>query len=254
MAIRMTLPAGPITAFRASTIVGIQGPAGPQGPAGGGASVTWANDLSSSTNTNQYVSGISGILGTGGAITIGDGVHNTVLAGAASAQSLAPQLTLAASNGWAGNSGGGATLFVDGGFGGSAAAGNNTGGAGGDVVVTGGYGGASTGTAANSNGGKLRLLGGTPGTGGSGAAGLYGDVFMGSNAAYKAFATDNAAGPGFGIGQILAPTRRSREGPAYLPRPRRTARSSSAPTGAAAPTPSTRGKAARGTRSAARRQ
>lgn len=202
MAIRMTLPAGPITAFRASTIVGIQGPAGPQGPAGGGASVTWANDLSSSTNTNQYVSGISGILGTGGAITIGDGVHNTVLAGAASAQSLAPQLTLAASNGWAGNSGGGGTLFVDGGFGGSAAAGNNTGGNGGDAVVTGGYGGASTGTAANSNGGKLRLLGGSPGTGGSGAAGLYGDVLIGSNAAYKAFATDNAAGPGFGIGMF----------------------------------------------------
>jgi len=196
----MTLPAGPITAFRASTIVGIQGPAGPQGPAGGGASVTWANDLSSSTNTNQYVSGISGILGTGGTITIGDGVHNTTLAGVASAQSLAPQLTLAASNGWAGNSGIGATLFVEGGFGGSAAAGSNTGGNGGDAVITGGYGGTSTGTAANSNGGRLRLLGGDPGTGGSGAAGLYGDVFLGSNAAFKAFATDNAAGPGFGIG------------------------------------------------------
>lgn len=183
------------TAGQVLTVVG-GAPTWAAAPSG----VTWANDLSSSTNTNQYVSGISGILGTGGTITIGDGVHNTLLSGVASAQALAPQLSLAGSNGWAGNSGIGATIFVAGGFGGSAAAGNNTGGNGGDTVITGGYGGASTGTAANSNGARLRLLGGSPGTGGSGAAGLYGDVLIGSNAAYKAFATDNAFGPGFGIG------------------------------------------------------
>lgn len=39
-----------------------------------GSSVTWANDLGSSTNTNQYVSGISGSNGSGGTVAIVGGV------------------------------------------------------------------------------------------------------------------------------------------------------------------------------------
>ena len=251
MAIRMSLPAGPITAFRASTIVGIQGPPGPQGPAGGGGSVTWAgdlvgststtqfvagifgtpitagaptngqtivynsgtskwvfgsagptwaNDLATSTNTSQWVSGISGANGTSGTVGLGDGTNTLRLTGVASIQTTSPQMEIFGSAGWALNSGVGGNSWLIGGPGGSAAAGNNTGGKGGQTLIVGGQGGASTGTAANSNGGDVSLNSGAAGTGGSGAAGIGGNILLNCRAATYAFATDNAAGPGFGIG------------------------------------------------------
>ena len=248
MALRMTLPAGPITAFRASTIVGVPGPQGPQGPAGGGGSVTWAgdlagstsstqfvagifgtpiasgsptngqtlvyssgtlqwifgsavawaNDLSTSSYAHQYVSAISGASGTSGVVFVGDGVHGLQLRGYPSQQSAPPFVSFRGGDGFTGNGAGALTFFL-GGSGGAAAAGNNTGGIGGQSYVAGGVGGTSTGTAANANGGLLTLVGGQAGIGGSGAAGSYGDLTIG-NASIKAFSTDNAAGPGFGIG------------------------------------------------------
>ena len=94
----------------------------------------------------------------------------------------------------------GGNLWCLAGTGGSAAAGNNTGGAGGSLLLVSGAGGASTGSADNSAAGPIRIVTGSPGTGGSGAAGAYGNITLETAAGTLAFVTSNAAGPGFGIG------------------------------------------------------
>ena len=182
------------TAGQVLTVVG-GAPTWAAAPSG----VTWANDLSTSSNTHQYVSAISGANGNGGAVTLGIGSSSfNKITAASSLQATPPNTLYEASTGFTGSNVGGPITFA-GGLGGSGAAGNNTGGTGGSTTVRGGAGGSSTGTAANSNGGALLLQGGQGGFGGSGAAGVYGDITIG-NSSTKAFATDNAAGPGFGIG------------------------------------------------------
>lgn len=197
------------TAGQVLTVVG-GAPTWAAAPSG----VTWANDLSSSTNLAQWVSGISGSGGTGGSVSVGDGIHSITFFGVGSSVASPPQILIQGSQGLAGNSGGGVGIlagpggtssgvgggaFMLSGQGGTAAAGNNTGGAGGLTTIAGGHGGVSTGTAANVNGGNVLIFGGLPGSGGSGAAAHYGDVLL-SNATTKAFVTENPAGPGFGIG------------------------------------------------------
>ncbi len=162
--------------------------------------VTWANDLSTSSNTHQYVSSISGANGTSGNVNVGDGISTTRLWGTVASGASTPQVELIASYGWPGNSGVGGNLWCLSGTGGSAAAGNNTGGNGGLLLLFSGSGGSSTGTAANSAAGAIRIATGAPGTGGSGAAGAYGNITLETGAGTLAFVTSNAAGPGFGIG------------------------------------------------------
>ena len=75
--------------------------------------------------------------------------------------------------------GGGVT--ATGGNGGDGLLGNDTGANGGPVVVTTGGGGLSYGTAANTNGGQFLVNTGPPGTGGSGAAGVVGQITFEQN-------------------------------------------------------------------------
>jgi hypothetical protein len=163
--------------------------------------VTWANDLSTSSNTHQWVSGVSGPSGAGGTVTLGDGTHNLLLLGVNATGAVPPRIDINASLGFTGAGAGsvGGTLRHLGGQGGAGAAGNNSGGVGGPVSIFGGNGGTSTGSANNASGGNAGLTGGAPGTGGGGTAGSYGNVTLGSNGTF-AFVTSNAAGPGFGIG------------------------------------------------------
>jgi hypothetical protein len=141
------------------------------GPAANAGSITWANDLSSSTNTNQYVSGISGSSGTAGTVTLGDGTHNLSLTGVTSLQSTPPTISLSGSAGYAaaGTAGAGSPININGGNGATASSGTSTGGAGGALTISAGGGGNGEGTSQNGGvGGGLILGSGSGGVATSG--------------------------------------------------------------------------------------
>ena len=165
--------------------------------------VTWANDLSSSSTTHQYVSGISGASGTAGTVTLGDGTNNLILRSRASLQATPPTLQFEGSAGFAAAnvSGAGGTINIFagvpvvatsgtavGGQGGGVAVvarvgapglgGNSAGGLGGGIFFQTGSGGAGVGSAANSSGGNFTISLGAAGTGGSGAAGTAGRIVI----------------------------------------------------------------------------
>lgn len=146
---------------------------------GGGGSVTWANDLSGSTSTNQYVVGISGSGGTAGTVSLGDGTNNLALTQLTSVQTTPPTLTVTSSAGFsvaatAGSNGG--AFNLRGGIGGAGQGTNHTGGTGASISIVTGAGGAATGSAANAGSGALTVGTGAVGTGGSGTAGVPGQI------------------------------------------------------------------------------
>ena len=134
--------------------------------------VTWADDLVSSTNTNQWVSGISGSGGTGGIVTLGDGTNNLSMTMMASLQATPPVLNIMGALAFTTNLGGAVNIT----------AGNSSGSAGGVVAITGGTdsGGGEGGNITMSggggngnNGGSVAIIGGADNN-----FGLGGDVII----------------------------------------------------------------------------
>ena len=145
----------------------------PAWAAASGGSVTWANDLSSSSSTHQYVSGISGSGGTGGTIALSDGTHTLALAMDTSTSALSPpQLQLNGAGGYtaSGTSGIGGAIQIAAGAGAAASGSTHTSGAaGGALNLSSGAGANGIGLGDTANGGAGGGItitcgaGGTPG-------------------------------------------------------------------------------------------
>lgn len=138
---------------------------------------TCSGDLTCSTSTaGQFNIGtIAGL--AGGTVILGDAVHNLSLTQPTSTQATPPTFALRGSQGYsaAASVGGAAGAWTIGPSpGGAGQGGNNAGGAGALGLLQGSNGGASVGSAANTNGGGWTFTTGLAGTGGGGAAGLPG--------------------------------------------------------------------------------
>jgi hypothetical protein len=186
--------------------------------AAAGGSVTWANDLTGSSSTHQYVYSISGPSGAGGTVNLGDGVHGLNLwmdaattgtpptlqiLGAQGVSTGGPggQFFLFGGNGWGGASiaGLGGTLSFAAGSGAAASSGTATGGQGGDSEVSAGNGGAGFGSNQNGGpGGSVSLSagkGGNPtGSGAAGAPGVFNFAIDGQPFGFCGAANDATGG------------------------------------------------------------
>lgn len=171
--------AGPGTGAQTGVVVGIRGVSVPS-PSGSNTNlqynagafswapspsgVTWANDLPTSSNTHQYVSGISGGSGMGGLVTLSDGSHNLSLTMVSSTVVTAPNLTITGAAAFSTNNAGSVT--ITGGGATSAYAGNVSllGGAG----VTGGNVNLTGGSGEGEGGGVINITGGSDAAAGEG--------------------------------------------------------------------------------------
>lgn len=181
--------------------------------------VSWANDLSSSTNSNQYIGSISGSNGTGGQVPLNINslafsatqtspsiIQSSLSSVSSGAGAAGKTFSLSSQNGQtttasAQNGGHGGAVIISSGNGGNAGAGG-TSGTGGSVVVEAGNGGTTNGAGGGvtltggsgsgaSSGGNIDLIAGASGTGTGGSvivlAGApssgsnYGVVVFGSN-------------------------------------------------------------------------
>lgn len=213
----VSLPAG------SGTDTVLQFNAGAYSWAAAGGSVTWANDLSGSSSTNQWVIGLDGN-GTG-AVTLGTNSVNLALTQKASGQSTPPTLILASSAGFGAasasgaggkftvtsgagtvassgtaNGGAGGILLLETGNGAAALGAASRGGAGGALNITAGNGGASTTSSANSNGGSITITLGSPGSGGSGTAGTSGTFTLKNGGGNTLISANGGASDVFAMG------------------------------------------------------
>lgn len=126
----------------------------------GGSSVTWANDLAGSTNTNQYLAAISGPSGAGGTVPF----FATTLSWGASQTTAEIIQTQASATAGPGNGANGTTFTLQAQAGQGATGGNN-GGAGGNLVLAAGNSGSAIVTNINGNAGSVTIQAGTSGSG-----------------------------------------------------------------------------------------
>lgn len=132
----------------------------PQAGSGGGG-VTWANDLSSSSSTHQYVSGLSGASGTAGVITMGDGTNELDFEGVTPPTNTnANKLFFIASPGGPASTHdglNGGQLNIEAGQGSDGNGTDKNGGLGGDLNLFAGPGGAATGAGVAGSMGNISL-------------------------------------------------------------------------------------------------